>query len=431
MALTYSLKYKKLNFFNKVLIEKEGEIVIDRQSFRLKGKGAQDLGQVIYFGDIKDILIRDDNLSFTTYSKEKYLLGNFSNLFDSFLKDFMRVKNEYLAESLFMKVGMMVREYDGQVEIQNIHEKVIPKGKCRIQFYEGGIVFIPDVKETFAVYYNFLNSHEFDEDDYVLRLFLENGQTVTISKLGTSYEEVQETLENILGKMYERLVNNMAEVMPEFDANTLLKLINKFKEVKFVPFNSLKRIDENAPNHVLRLMFEKNSIMKDKVDILRRMCGDQNFYVNVSLSRNHDNGGEIKSKCWFMCAMPENNLVTIGQTSDPSFHTVHFFRIIMQQGDAKEKLSSKVRELDQTLFIFKHDFTPIYKDKRELRKTRYKNAIKKLSFVRLLRKSYLGYSNTPDIDKFSSDITAMMMKAKIVDKPLTQARQDVSPVLES
>ena len=88
MALNYSLKYKKLNFYNRVILEKEGEIVVDRQSFKLKGKGAQDHGETIFFGDMKDVSIRDDELAFSTFSKEKYILSDFSNLFDSFLKDF-------------------------------------------------------------------------------------------------------------------------------------------------------------------------------------------------------------------------------------------------------------------------------------------------------------------------------------------------------
>ena len=79
MALTYSLRYKKLNFYQKVVIEKEGEIVIDRNSFRLKGKGAHDLGENIFFGDINDMIIKDDYLSITTYTKDKYVLSNFSN----------------------------------------------------------------------------------------------------------------------------------------------------------------------------------------------------------------------------------------------------------------------------------------------------------------------------------------------------------------
>jgi len=411
MALTYSLKYKKLNFFNKLLLEKEGEVVLDRQSFRLKGKGAQDLGQVIYFGDIKDLFIRKDYLTFTTYTKEKYVLSDFSNLFDSFLKDFIRVKNEFLSDTLFMKAGTLIREYEAYVEIVNIHEKIIPKGRCRVQFYEGSIVFLPDIKETFAVYYNFMKNHEFDDEEYVLRLYMENGQTINISKLGTQYEEVQETMEAILGKLYERMVSNLSDIWPDLDAGTLLKTVNKFKDFRFVQITTLKRIHEEIPVKVETLVSEKHSLMKEKMSILRKMSGDQNFYVSFSLSKNIENS-EVACRSWFMCAIPENNIIATGQTSDAADNTVHFFRIIMQQGDAIEKLGAKVKELDQSLYVFKGDFTPIIKDRRELRKGKFRNAIKKLSFVRLLRKSYLGSSTTLDLEKFRTEIESVSSKSK-------------------
>jgi hypothetical protein len=413
MALTYSLKYKKLNFFNKVLIEKEGEIIIDRQSFRLKGKGAQDMGQVIFFGDIKDLLIRKDHLVLSTFTKEKYVLTDFSNLFDSFLKDFLRVKNEHLSETLFMKMGMLIREYEGHVDFVNVHEKVIPKGKCRIQFYEGSVVFIPEIKESFSIYYNFLKSHEFNNEEYLLHLYMENGQVINISKLGTAYDDVQETLEAILEKMYEKLISNYSELLPGFDASMLLKVINKFREIKLVPFTALKRINENVPAMIENLLYDKNSIMKDKIIKLRKLCGDQNFHVAISPSRNLESG-DLNYKAWFTFAFPESNLIAVGQSSDPNNHTIHFFKIIMQQGEVHEKLSAKIRELDNALFLFKNDFTPISRDRREIRKSKYRNVIKKLSFVRLLRKSYLGFSNTADLDKFQSDLYSFMEKAKVL-----------------
>lgn len=411
MALTYSLKYKKLTLFNRVILEKEGEVIIDRQSFRLKGKGAQDQGETIYFGDMKDLMIKDDCLSFTTFSKDKYVLTNFSNLFDSFLKDFLRVRNDYLADSLFMKVGMLISEYDCSVEIVNTRGKIVPKGKSRIQLYEGSIVIIPETRECMVVYLNFLKNHEFDEDDYLLRLFIDNGQIINISKLGTAFEEVQETMESLLGKMYERSINSLAEVMPEFNAGTLLKLVYKLKEGRLVPFSSLKKIHEDMPAKVETLLFENNPGMKEKINFLRKKGKDENFFFSFSFLRKL-NGGDAILKSWFLCALPEQNIIAIGSTSDPNNNTVHFFRIIMQQGDALDKLPAKVLEIDQSMIIFKFDLSPIIKDRKELRKSKYRTVLKRLSFLRLLRKSYMGASSANDLAKFDEDLVALYLKAK-------------------
>lgn len=415
MALTYSLKYKKLNLFYKVLLEKEGEIVVDRQSFRLKGKGAKDQGEAIFFSDIREMKIKDDELAFSTFGKERYILCGFSNLFDSFLKDFMRVRNEYFAEALLMKEGMLIKEFEASIEVLDAQEKVIPKGRSRIQFYEGSIVMIPEMRECFSVPLNFLKGHEFDEEDYVLRLFLETGQTVSVSKLGTLFGDVRETMEGLLGKMYERVLHNLPEFLPGFDATTLLKLAYKMKEGRFVAVKTLKKMHEDLPGKMTELMGEKNELMRERMDILKKMGGDEYFYGSVSFGKARE-GGDLFARTWFLQGIPGKNLIAVARTSSKSDEPVHFFRIIAQQGDATERLGSKILEVEQCLLRFKYDFSLVYKDRRDLRKSRYRTALKKLSFLRLLRKSYVGRSAAVDAKSFMLDIERVEAKARLIEK---------------
>ncbi len=411
MALIYSLKYKKLNFFQKVLLEKEGEIIIDRQSFRLKGKGAQDTGENIYFGDIKELSMKDEELSFTTLRKERYVLGNFANLFDSFLKDFMRVRNEFLAESLFMKVGMLYHEYDGHAEIVNSFGKIINKGKSRIQFYEGSVVVIPEAREVFVVYPDFLKSHEFDEDEYVLHMYLDNGSTINISKLGTSFEDAQQTFESLLGNMYGRVVNNLKEFLPDLDAATLLKLAYKLKNGRALPFNALKKIDDGMPARLMDLAFPPGSPFIDKCSTLKGKDNDDNFYLGFSFT-NNINTHEQVLKSWFIRIVPEKNIAAVAVTSSPGDNSVYFFRIIMQKGEAKEKMPEKLSEIENLMILFKGDFSAITRDRKDLRKSRYKTALKKLSFFRLLRKSFIGKITATDAKKFEEDLNTIYTKAQ-------------------
>jgi hypothetical protein len=410
MALVYSLKYKKLNFFQKVLLEKEGEMVIDRQSFRLKGKGGQDTGENIYFDDIMDISMKDDELSFTTLKKEKYILTGFANLFDSFLKDFMKVRNEYLAESLFMKVGMLYHEYEGNAEITNTFGKVTNKGKSRIQFYDGSIVVIPESREVFVIYIDFLKAHEFDDDEYVLRLFLDSGNTVVISKLGTAFEDVQQTFESLLGSMYEKVINYLKEVLPEMDAATLLKLAYKLKNGRSIPFNSMKKMDDNMQSRLMDLAFSGNALMLAKCTYLRKLAGDENFYLGFSFLNRHDTHEQIM-KSWFICVIPDKNMIALGVTSSNE-NNIYFFRIVMQKGEVKEKMPAKLMEVEQFMVLFKGDFSAVCKDKKELRKSRYKTALKKLSFFRLLRKSFMIKNSASDEKKFKEDLDVVFVKAQ-------------------
>lgn len=421
MALTYSLKFKKLNFYNKVLLEKEGEIVIDRLSFRLKGKGAQDQGEVVYFGDMKDLHIKDDLLSFSTYKKEKYALSDFSNLFEVFLKDFMRVRNEYLADSLFMKVGMLMKEFEGSVDLENTHGKIVPKGKCKIQFYEGSIVIMPEKRDCFAIYLGLLKGHDFDDLEYVLRLYLDTGQNVYISKLGTSFEDVQETMESIMGKMYEKVMNGFNEFLPGLDAATLVKLIYLLKGGRFVTIKQLKKVHEELPEKVEEFVFGENEGMKEKAMMLRKEGGEENFFYSLSVGKSRETG-DLFLRTWFMQALPEKNMVAVGRTSGSNDTTLHFFRIIMQQGDPAEKLKAKILEIDQSMLIFRYDFSVVYKSRRDLRKSKFRTALKRMSFLRLLRKSYMGYSKAADFKQFKKDFAVFEDKARL------QTRTQQEPV---
>lgn len=412
MALTYSLRFKKLNFYNKVILEKEGEIVIDRQSFRLKGKGAQDQGEVLYFGDMKELHVKEDLLTFSTYSKEKFALSDFSNLFDMFLKDFMRVRNEYFADTLFMKVGMMIHEYEGSVEVENSYGKIIPKGRSRIQFYEESIVIIPETRDCFPIYLRLMKNHEFDEDDFVLHLSLEDGRNIHISQLGTSFSDVRETMESLMGKMYEKVLNALNDFLPGFDAATVLKLVYLLKGGRFVTLKALKKIHEELPDKLEEFVFKDNPEMYEKAQFLRKQGGIENFYLSLSVGKSRK-GGELFLRTWFLQALPEKNVVAMGRTSGANDTTVHFFRIIMQQGDPKEKLASKLLEIDQAMIIFHYDFSVVYKDRRDLRKSKYRTALKKISFLRLLRKSYLAHSNTQDLKQFEQDFEKFLDRAQL------------------
>jgi len=96
MQVSYNLKYQKANFANKVLIEKEGEIIIYDRGFKLRGKGATDKGEMINYCDIKEFYYRNDKLFFITFAKAKYTLSGIGTAFEEFLRTIYKSRNEFL-----------------------------------------------------------------------------------------------------------------------------------------------------------------------------------------------------------------------------------------------------------------------------------------------------------------------------------------------
>ena len=90
-----------------------------------------------------------------------------------------------------------------------------------------------------------------------------------------------------------------------------------------------------------------------------------------------------------------------------------FFKIIMEQGSPSEKVEDKVREIDQALVVLDFVKDPCYMDKRELRHSPYQYAIRKLPFLRILRKSYMGKVSSVDTKEWNKEVKEIFKSATL------------------
>jgi len=340
MAISYSVKFKKLNFSGKTLVEKEGEIVFDRKYFRLKGKGANDHGEIINFTDIKESRSEKDKFVFTTFAREQFELSRFGDSVENFLADFYRIKNEFFAENLFMRAGMLIGQFDCSVEIINSFGKSINKGVSVVQFFEQSILFLPKFSDAFAVNLNFMRHHQFLDEEYLLQIEADSGTKINVSRLGSHYDDVRECLEGCLEKMYQRALNQLNNVLSGFSLPVLLKLAYAIKNGKAIEIGALKKMDAALPPKVMELAFAGNPDLERRVQFIRGMDKDEKFFVGFSLLNDADNR-EIKVRAWFLCALPSLNTIVMGISNNAQDKRIFFFRIVMEQGIPSDKLEEK------------------------------------------------------------------------------------------
>ena len=424
MQVSYNLKYRKSNFSNKILIEKEGEVIIYDKGFRLKGKGAQDKGEFINYSDIKEFYYRGDRLLFITFAKAKYTLSGAGALFDEFLSTIYKTRNDFLVEALFMKQGRLKAEYDCNFERFSKFSKPINKGKAKIRLYEGSIVLIPENQDAFGLNFNFVNFHEFDEMEYMLKVTMDDGSRVEVSQLGNDFEMFEETVNELLGGMYETLVNtDLKRVFYEFDAGTLLKLAYKIRAGKSVAFKDVEKIDKELADRMMGVFFDDESA-REKFSLFDEMTDEYSRYFGIAKDPIVKEG----YLRWVMYAVPEYNIVAFSilprynpdlredekpEVAKQPLHDTYFFKIIMEKGLPSEKVGDKVLEIEQTLVNLHFAKDPCYKDKRELRNSPYKYAIRKLPFLRILRKSYCGRAASDDVATWKKQAKETMEKSKL------------------
>jgi hypothetical protein len=388
--MIYNLKYKKLNQFHKILLEKEGEIIISKDGFQLKGKGAGDVGEKISFSDIKDWRVKEDLVTFTTVSKDKYVLSGFGNLFNDFLRDFVRARNQFLIKALFMADGEKVAEYEGDYEIFSKYEKSLSKGHATIKMFENSIVITPDYRDAFSISLNFLKRVDVDEEFYEIHLLLDQGFIIHFKRLGNIFEEFRNKINEIQQNMYQKTVNDFKNILLEFDSSTLIKLAYLMKRGKAVNTKELKKIDEELLNNV------KENVLHDEMaqkhfDYFSKIADENEIYFGISPEppKHQPKNQAVDYSTWYFIGIPDKNLV-VAEITNGGYRGAYFFKIIMEKGDPKEKVKEKLLEVNQALLKLKFVTTPFYKDKRELRRSIYRFALRKLPYLRLLRRSYIG-----------------------------------------
>jgi len=423
MQVSYNLKYRKSNFSNRLLIEKEGEIIIYDKGFRLKGKGAADKGELINFYDIKEFYHKNDELFFITFNKEKYSLGNAGTLFEEFLTTIYKSRNDFLVDALFMKQGNLKGEFEGSFDRYSKFNRPINKGRCRVRIYERSLVVLPQDQDAFGLNFNFINYHEFDEDEYNLKVVMEDGVNVFFSQFGNDYEFFQEKITDSLGGMYARLVNeDLKSIFCEFDSGTLLKMVHKMREGKSVSLKDIKKIDANLASQVEDFFFSDKAF-EDKCSMFDEFTDDYTKFFGIARDPVTKEGF-IR---WVMFAIPEYNTVAFSilprwmdsQDSEEVSsdvqkpHDTYFYRIIMEKGVPSEKVEDKVLEIEQTLVNLHFVKDPCYKDKRELKNSPYKYSIRKLPFLRILRKSYAGRAHALPPKDWKKQAKEIMEKSKL------------------
>lgn len=426
MEVSYNLRYQKSNFSNKIILDKEGEVIIYSKGFRLKGKGAADKGELINFSELKEVYYRDSKIFFITFMKEKYTLSDAGTQFDQLVSDIYKSRNEFLMDALFMKAGKLKAEFDGAFQRVSKFGKPINKGSGKLRLYEGSLLVIPSKQDAFSIHFNFVNFYEFDEDEYTLKVVMDDGTTIFFSQMGNDFEFFQEKMDALLGGMYETIVNDvLKQAFMQFHATTLLKLAYKMKAGKAVSLKDLQKMDKELAKEVEDFIFQ-DEVLKKKMSFLREMVDEYNVFYGIA----RDDAVKNSFIRWVMYAIPAHNTVAfcilprwlpsganvvsgIGLNGKSERYETYFYRIIMEQGAPADKLEDKIMEIDQALVNLRFVKDPCYKDKRELRHSPYQYAIRKLPYLRILRKSYVGLANAQDSDEWIKQAKEVLKNAEV------------------
>lgn len=412
MSLSYNLRFRRMSPAGRVTLEKEGELVLYEKGLRLRGKGANDQGGVLSFSDIKEFTIEGDRIMIHTFLKENFELSSIGSSFDQLVRDLYQVRNNFLVEALFLRQGKLIAEFDAYFERSNASERDLGKGRAIVRLYEESIVVIPLEHDAFSLSIHFMSQQDFDDDEYSLKIVMENGIVVMLSQFGSNYDDFQEQFYAAMSQMYQSVINQLEYQFIDFGKEQLVKLAHLMRKGKAARMKDIAKIDKDLAKKVEECIF-KDEMFAQTIAPLREKVDDEHLFIGLSVA---DGKKEIY-KFIVIFALPTDNLIacTLGayEKDIRKVQDTYFFRIVMEQGVASDFVTQKVFEINQAYLLLNFVPDPFYKDKRELKNSIYKLAIRKLSFLRILRSSFLGRCPSILPELFSRNFDKVIQKSRV------------------
>ncbi len=407
-----------MNLAGRVTLEKEGEVILMDKGLRLRGKGAQDRGELLLFSDMRDVTTEGDTVMISMFTKERFILDHVGGLFDQMVKDIFAVRNDFLIEALFLKQGKLIQEFDGYFERAHTSGRELGTGRAKIRLYEESIVVIPQEHDAFSLCYHFMQMQEFDDDEYAFKTTMENGVIVMLSQFGNGYDEFQEMFYQEMSRMYQEVIHELEYLFIDTDKEKLVKLAHLMRRGKAVRLKDIAKIDRDLADKVMHCVF-KDDMFAKTIQPVRSRADEEHTFIGLSVA---DGKKEIY-RFMVVLAIPADNLMacTLGSYEKDirKVQDTYFFRIIMEQGVAEDYVVAKVSELNQACLMLNFVPDPLYKDRRELKNSIYKFAIRKLSFLRMLRGSFLARCPSILPDLFSRNLERVLQKSKVAQRDLT------------
>jgi hypothetical protein len=168
---------------------------------------------------------------------------------------------------------------------------------------------------------------------------------------------------------------------------------------------------------VLEFFFD-DKVFAEKCEMFNEMTDEYSRFFGVARDPINPNGF-IR---WIMYSVPSKNTVAFSvlprwvdanPVANGGNNEMYFFKIIIEKGVPSEKVEDKILEIEQALVNLNFAKDPCYKDKRELKNSPFKYAIRKLPFLRILRKSFSGKASAPDVKEWQKQAKEIMEKSII------------------
>lgn len=278
------------------------------------------MGEAILFSprEILEFAEGEYAINLLLTSKEKLALTKLGINFENFSRVLSKTRNDVVMKDMLMQESLVLGGLKGSYEYMG------KSGNCELRLFEAGLVVVVERGEPLRFQYS--NIAGMAEGEYSLTLTMENGEKLTISKMGGQHEPFKKALNDSMNKLTLKTQELIKSFTPGIDSSIVRRAARLMKDGK-----AAKRSDLDAISPALWRGLEKKI---EEIGILEEykfigtLAQKEKMCAGFKRGLMGDFTGDY---AWILAPVPASNAIILEAVS-------------VGEGETVEPLASAVEE---------------------------------------------------------------------------------------
>jgi hypothetical protein len=398
------------------------------------------LGEAILFSprEILEFAEGDYSIDLLLTSKERLTITKLGINFENFLRILSKARNDVVMKDMLMQESLVLGGLKGLYELNG------RSGNCELRLFEAGLVLAVERGEPLRFQYS--NVAGISEGDYSLTLTMENGEKLTISKMGGQHEPFKKALNDAMNKLTLKTQELIKGFTPGIDSSSLRRAARLMRDGKAARKADLDAISP-AIWRGLEKKMEETGILEE-YRFVSSLAQKEKLCAGFKRGLMGDFTGDY---IWILAPVPASNAVILeavtvgeGETVEPlqsaegeaageepkdeevnksggRWATYVFSIVPRSQYPAEDMgaaLDAFIRSLNDCMLSINFRREPIFTSDEDLElpgNIKYWYSVQKLPLLRELRARFVGraiHVNKEQWQKAVKDLLEFNMKSK-------------------
>jgi hypothetical protein len=280
------------------------------------------MGEAILFSprEILEFAEGDYIINLLLTSKEKLVISKLGMNFENFSRILSKARNDVVMKDMLMQESLVLGGLKGSYEYRG------RSGNCELRIFDAGLVVIVERGEPLRFHYS--NIAGIAEGDYSLALTMENGDKLTISRMGGQYEPFRKALNDAMNALALKTQDMIQGFTPTADSSMVRRAARLMRDGKAARKQDLDTISP-ALWRGLEKKIEEIGILTE-YKYLRSLAQQDKMCVGVKRGLMGEITGDY---LWILAPVPGSNAIVLEAVTVGEGETVEPLQSVAKSGE--------------------------------------------------------------------------------------------------